>query len=143
MLKFGSDKKLQADAFFIRQEVFVKEQGIPKNLEFDEILGKTYYYLVAYEKNYPVGTLRYALKNNRLQIDRLAVLKSFRHQGIGKNLVLAAEKKAFEKGIQESFLSGETIARSFYEKLGYEVSSEEYLEDGLPCFLFIKNLLNF
>lgn len=138
MLKSGDDDKLKQAAFFIRREVFVKEQGIPENLEFDETPQKNYTYLVYYWQEQPVATLRYDVENQRLHLDRLAVLKSFRKQGLGKKLVLTAEKMARKIGITESFLSGETLAKNFYEKLGYKISGKEFLEDGVPCFLFTK-----
>ncbi len=88
----------------------------------------------------PLGTLRFQVKDNTLNPDRLCVLKNYRHKGIGKQLILHMEKIGQQMGFKKSVLEGEIVATDFYQKLNYDVSSDIYLVDGVPVYRFEKML---
>lgn len=140
-IHFGSERWHQAVAFALRYEVFILEQGILAQDEFDSLDTSDRNYFVAYEDSLVIGTIRYQKKDDiTIQPDRLCIKKNFRGQGIGKNLLLLLEEKAINDGCQFSLLSAETSAILFYEKLGYSIHSDEYLEDGILCVEMFKKI---
>lgn len=80
--------KVQQDAFLIRQEVFIKEQAVPFNIEYDELEPLTTQY-VGYIQQNPVTTARILNKKekNIWYIQRVATLKSARHKGYAKQIM--------------------------------------------------------
>lgn len=133
-IHFGCERWHQAAAFAIRYEVFVREQGISLQDEFDSLDTVDRNYFVAYENSLVVGTIRYQKKDDiTIQPDRLCIKKTFRGQGLGKKLLLLLEEKAINEGCHFSLLSAEISAILFYENLGYSIHSDTYLEDGILC----------
>lgn len=115
----------------IRSEVFIEEQGVPRELEWDG-LDKTAYHFIARTIAAPhrsIGTAR-LLRSG--QIGRMAVLLPYRHRGIGMELLRVAVEYAREKKIKKIHLHAQTHARQFYEKAGFRVVGDEFLEAGIP-----------
>ncbi|MDA9469951.1 GNAT family N-acetyltransferase [Enterococcus sp. 5H] len=140
-IHFGSERWHQAAAFALRYEVFVLEQGILPQDEFDSLDISDRNYFVAYEDSLVIGTIRYQKKDDiTIQPDRLCIKKNFRGKGFGKKLLLLLEQKAINEGCQFSLLSAETSAILFYENLGYSIHSDEYLEDGILCVKMSKKI---
>ena len=100
-IKTAITKKDKKYCLFIRKEVFVREQGIPEKIEFDD---KDVYptYFIAKHKNQPVGTARYRSTKQGIKLERFAVLKDYRGLGVGKALLgyvinaLGKKKNLFE-----------------------------------------------
>ncbi|WP_223066422.1 GNAT family N-acetyltransferase [Paenibacillus caui] len=117
----------------IRKEVFVEEQQVPIELEideFDRISPDAHHLLIEQDgKNAATGRITY-YKDNAAKMQRIAVRKEFRSQGIGQVLMLALEELARELGFEKAVLDGQLHAVPFYEKLGYEVASQEPFEDA-------------
>lgn len=138
---FGCERWQQAAAFALRYDVFVLEQGISLQDEFDELDTPERNYFVVYEGDLAVATIRYQEKDAQaIQPDRFCVHKKYRKMGIGKELLTRLEKHALDAGYRFSVLSAEISALPFYESLHYAVSSTEYLEDGILCVEMTKNL---
>lgn len=139
---FSNKTWVQAAAYYLRMTVFVQEQGIPLTLEFDHFDTDQREYVLIMNDSQPVGTVRYQLANpTTLQPDRLCVALAYRHQGIGQQLLAIIEERACREGCLLSELSAEITATDFYLKLGYHVSSQPFLEDGIPCLKMTKKLL--
>ncbi|MBO0440198.1 GNAT family N-acetyltransferase [Candidatus Enterococcus ikei] len=140
-IHFGNEPWHRAAAFALRYEVFVLEQEISLQEEFDELDTDQRNYFVAYDQRLALGTIRYqSIDATSIQPDRLCVKKEYRQKGIGKQLLLLLEEKALAEGYEFSILSAEKTALSFYEGLGYRVTSEEFLEDGIPCVKMSKKI---
>lgn len=138
---FGYERWHQAAALALRYDVFVLEQGILLQDEFDELDTKERNYFVVYEESLAVATIRYQKKDdNTIQPDRFCVRKEHRGKGIGRFLLLLLEDKAIKDGFKYSILSAEKTALSFYKSLNYSINSEEYIEDGIICIEMIKKL---
>ena len=75
---------LNADIISIRTEVFINEQGFKD--EFDET-DKTCSYIVLYDNKIPVATCRYFEENGIYHIGRVAVLKEYRNQHLGNEIM--------------------------------------------------------
>lgn len=127
-----SDDAELADAFAVRRAVFVDEQGVPEERELD---GKdeTATHIVAYDGPDPVGTARLREYDEATgKVERVAVLESRRGEGLGATLMDAMEEEARTAGYDALRLHAQVPVVPFYEALGYEVTSEEFEEAGIP-----------
>ena len=141
-LKRITDDNDLKQAFDIRKKVFVEEQGVPVEAEFDEfdtLNGQCEHILVYYEE-YPVGTGRVRVVDGAGKLERICILAPYRKFGLGKVIIKALEELAKEKGISRVKLHGQTQAEGFYEKLGYRTSSDVFMEEGIPHVLMVKEL---
>ncbi|MGI6551569.1 MAG: GNAT family N-acetyltransferase [Bacillota bacterium] len=140
-------KRITADedlkkAFNIRKEVFVEEQGVLLEDEFDEFdrLNGPCQHILIYCNQQPVGTGRIRILDGLGKLERICVLKAYRKFGLGKVIINALEEIAKEMGLSQVKLHGQTQAEGFYQKLGYRTSSDVFMEDGIPHVLMLKKL---
>lgn len=129
-------------AFHIRKEVFVEEQGVPLEDEFDEfdILNGRSEHILVYYNEQPIGTGRVRWVDGFGKLERICILEPYRKFGLGKVIIKTLEEIAEEKGASKVKLHGQTQAEGFYKKLGYQTSSSVFMEDGIPHILMIKEL---
>lgn len=127
-----TDEQLQ-QALGIRHDVFVIEQQVPAEIEidqFDVISPDVHHVLLSTDgQAVATGRLIYYSKDTA-KMQRIAVLQSHRSFGYGRVLLLAMEERARELGLTYSILDAQCQAQKFYEKLGYEVISEEPFYDA-------------
>lgn len=114
----------------IRTAVFIAEQKVPPELEWDEFDKEAIHFL-AYYDNKPVATAR-LLKDGH--IGRMAVLKDYRNRKIGKNMLKYVLKTAKMKSLKTIELSAQEHAVDFYIKQGFIITSESYLDAGIPHY---------
>lgn len=120
--------KDSADIRRIRETIFIKEQGVTPEQEWDsDDSGATHF--LACEGEYAIGTAR-LLPNGC--IGRVAVLRDWRGQGIGQLLMQAAIAEAERQGMNKQTLTAQAHAAGFYQRLGFEIISEEFIEAGIP-----------
>jgi predicted GNAT family N-acyltransferase len=119
------------DALAVRQEVFVHEQHVPPELEIDEYEEPAVHF-VAYDNGKPVGAGRYRKKGDAAKVERICVLQARRGEHIGEAIMEAIEKEAYRAGFSTLILNAQSHAIGFYEKLGFEITSEEFEEAGIP-----------
>lgn len=125
------DSKTYEDAKAIRFKVFVEEQEVPEELEIDDLEAGSHH-LVIYEEDKAVATARiYEIDEGFYKIQRVAVFKEQRGSGYGALAIQKAEEKIRELGGQKVLLGAQLQALPFYEKLGYAITSEEYLDAGI------------
>ncbi|WP_410982805.1 GNAT family N-acetyltransferase [Bacillus cereus] len=129
-------------AFHIRKEVFVKEQGVPLEDEFDtfDTLSDVCHHILVYFNEMPVGTGRIRFVDKIGKLERVCILLPYRKHGLGKTIIQALEEIAREKEISKVKLHGQIHAEGFYTKLGYQTSSDVFMEDSIPHILMIKDL---
>jgi len=130
-------------AFIIRKEVFVKEQGVPLEDEFDQYdtLDGLCEHILAHYNEQPVGTGRIRFIDGVGKLERICILEPYRKCGLGKRIIKTLEEIAEEQGTTKVKLHGQTQAEGFYKKLGYCTSSDTFMEDGIPHILMTKNCL--
>lgn len=125
-------KEAQADAFLVRQEVFIHEQGVPAELELDEY-DPLAAHALAYISGRCIGTGRLVnLGSGQAQIGRMAVLAQFRGTGTGKQILEKLIQLASSQEAKLIVLHSQVAAIPFYEKLGFEVQGPIYDEAGIP-----------
>lgn len=126
------------DAFSIREEVFIKEQGFQG--EFDAI-DDTCWHLICYENEKPIACARLFTEGDDVwHAGRIAVRKSDRGTGIGSRIMAALEEKARALGGRKIALSAQCRAAEFYQKQGYQRSENEYLDEYCPHVDMFKTL---
>lgn len=127
--------------FAVRKEVFVVEQQVPQDLEYDAYDAGALHVLAIREDGTPLGTGRLlsgdaaAAKNGGDPdvgaLGRLAVTRAARGLGVGAALVRAIEDAARAHGLTAVDLHAQTHALGFYERLGYEVYGPEFPDAGI------------
>ncbi len=133
----GDWDSLREHAQALRIEVFVVEQGVPVELEWDEA-DEVSTHAVAYdEEGQPVATGRLLPDGH---IGRMAVRKSARGQGIGAQVLRALLEEAKRLGYPELVLHAQTHAASFYLRHGFALRGEEFIEAGIPHRLMTLTL---
>lgn len=120
----------------IRTSVFIEEQKVPVELEWDEFDNDSTH-ILAYYDNKPVATAR-LLKDGH--IGRMAVLKAYRNRNIGKNMLKYLLELAKMTAIENIELSSQDHAVEFYKKLGFKVISDVYMDAGIPHYTMHKTL---
>jgi predicted GNAT family N-acyltransferase len=108
--------------------VFIAEQSVPPELEWDAEDATALHFL-AFEGDFPIGTARLLPDG---EIGRLSVLKDWRGLHVGDELLKALINEAEHRDLREQKLSAQVYATAFYERFGFTVVSEEFLEAGLP-----------
>lgn len=128
-----TDEQLQ-QAFAIRKEVFVAEQGVPEEAELDEfdILGEGTTHILVEKDGDAIATGRFRQKGEYGKVERVCVLQAGRGLGLGKLVMQTIEQLAREKGFTQLKLHGQKHAETFYHELGYTTTSEEFLEENIP-----------
>ena len=133
----GDWGSLREDAQKVRVEVFVIEQNVPVELEWDEG-DEVSTHAVAYdEQGQPVATGRLLPDGH---IGRMAVSQSLRGKGIGKQVLVALLEHARQDGHEELVLHAQTHAVPFYEQQGFIVEGEEFIEADMPHRLMRRRL---
>jgi len=132
-VKTGSWSELGADAGRIRTEVFVKEQRIPAELEWDEA-DHGAVHAVAYNRlGQPVATGRLLPAGAGIaKIGRMAVHQVLRGCGFGEQVLRALAAEAQRRGDRGIELHAQRTARAFYARLGFEAQGEPFEEAGIP-----------
>ena len=113
----------------LRQRVFIGEQGVPEELEWDGADHAARHFLALDQQQRPIGCLRLLGSG---QISRLCVLESHRNSGVGRALLVAAEEAARAARMGEIFLYAQTHATSFYETAGFSVSGGIFMDAHIP-----------
>jgi predicted GNAT family N-acyltransferase len=133
----GDWGSLREDAQKVRVEVFVIEQNVPVELEWDEG-DEVSTHAVAYdEQGQPVATGRLLPDGH---IGRMAVSQSLRGKGIGKQVLVALLEHARQDGHEELVLHAQTHAVPLYEQQGFIVEGEEFIEADMPHRLMRRRL---
>ncbi len=115
----------------LRYQVFVIEQKVPEEMEWDEFDEMAWHAIVTAD-NQTVGTGRLILDGHIAKIGRMAVQSSRRNKGIGKSILNALIQTAKEKGAQECILHAQTHAIAFYAKADFEPNGPIFDEAGIP-----------
>lgn len=130
-----------ADLTKIRTEVFMQEQQVSAADEWDGLDEQALHFVALSENGAAIGCARLLIepasdaseKNPLYHIGRVAILKDFRNQGVGHQLmqsVLAYCKLTAPENCV--YLHAQTERRQFYEKLGFIAEGDEFMDAGIP-----------
>ena len=113
----------------IREAVFILEQHVPQELEWDDYDSQCTHVLALTDNNKPIGTGRILADGH---IGRVAVLAPFRGKGVGSKILFALINFAKNQGMQRVFLHSQSSAVPFYKRHGFVVVSDEFMDAGIP-----------
>lgn len=154
IVSFRTDNTELAEiAFSIRTEVFVKEQNVPHELEYDGTDNEAQHYLLYYDEK-PVGTARWRITEEGIKLERFAVLAEYRNTGLGGELVirvlddileLRMGNKKFHAKTQRTqrkenlpiYLHSQLDAVRFYERHGFVIEGEMFIEAGMEHYKMV------
>ena len=129
-ISFPFSDKIHSDiAFKIRRKVFVEEQHVSREEEYDQHEDSSTHYLV-YDDDKPVGTARWRKTDKGIKLERFAVLKELRNSGAGTvilNKVLEDVMPLNEK----IYLHAQITAVNFYLKAGFVTEGDEFVEANI------------
>ncbi|MFF8998539.1 GNAT family N-acetyltransferase [Streptomyces achromogenes] len=141
-VRVAEDPADREACFAVRKEVFVAEQGVAEDIEYDAYDAVAVHVLAVREDGRPLGTGRLlygAAAAEKTGADpsvgslgRLAVLRAARGLGVGAALVRAIEEAARARGLTAVDLHAQTQALGFYERLGYAAYGPEFPDAGIP-----------
>jgi len=114
---------------FVRTTVFIDEQHVPLDLEFDD-RDALCHHVLAIERGAPIGTARLDLDYGG-KVGRLAVLRSHRRGGVGRALMERLHTIAREHGAATLWCHAQLTAVPFYQRLGYRSSGATFDEAGI------------
>jgi len=109
----------------VRAEVFIQEQQVPVELEWDGMDETARHLLALNDAGQAIGCARLTGDGS---IGRMAVLKPWRGMGVGRALLVHAISLYRQQGQQNITLSAQVHAIPFYEQSGFKVCSEQYLD---------------
>lgn len=128
------------DAYFVRTKVFIDEQHVPAQEEIDQYEDDATHFVLYDDAENPIGAGRYRILDGFGKVERICVISSSRQKGAGVKIMEAIETFAASKEIQKLKLNAQTHAIPFYERLGYSVVSDEFLDAGIPHKTMIKEI---
>ncbi|MDI6515720.1 GNAT family N-acetyltransferase [Streptomyces sp. ARC32] len=142
-VRVAEDPADREACFAVRKDVFVAEQQVPEDIEYDAYDAGAVHVLAVRADGVPLGTGRLlhgaaaAAKNGDGDravgsLGRLAVTAKARGLGVGAALVRAVEDAARARGLTAVDLHAQTHALGFYERLGYEAYGPEFPDAGIP-----------
>ena len=133
-VQVGDWATLSEPARALRQAVFVEEQGIARDDEWDEADQGAAHAVVSNLLGMPVATgrlLRDGDAEGQARVGRMAVDRALRGAGLGRQVIEALEQAARARGDQRIVLSAQRSAEAFYQRLGYQPYGEPYDEVGI------------
>ncbi len=137
MLTFKRTDDLDS-ALEIRDIVFIQEQNVTADLEVDGLDQDAVHY-IAYKNDKAVATLRIRIVDGVAKIERVATLKDYRGQSIGRTLMqFAMDDIAKTDKISSYKLGAQTSAIPFYEKQGFKQHGDLYMDAGIEHINMIK-----
>jgi predicted GNAT family N-acyltransferase len=141
-VRVAEDTTDREACFAVRKDVFVGEQGVPEDIEYDAYDPGALHVLAVREDGVPLGTGRLleggaaAAKTGGDpgvgSLGRLAVTREARGLGVGAALVRAIEDAGRARGLTAVDLHAQTHALGFYERLGYVAYGPEFPDAGMP-----------
>jgi len=113
----------------VREKVFIEEQGVSRELEWDEWDERSEHAVARDSKGRAIGTARLMPEG---RIGRMAVLAEWRGQGVGAALLGALLALARERAMPRVMLHAQTHAAGFYRRFGFSERGGEFWEAGIP-----------
>ncbi len=127
------------ELFTLRKKVFVIEQQVDEQLERDDLDGIATH-VIARVDGTAVGCCRFFVEENSIHIGRLAVLKHYRHQGIGTAICNFVAHYGTQLGKQYLWLNAQLVSKDFYTTIGFTEVGEIFTEASMQHVKMIKFL---
>ncbi len=124
-----NDDDLSA-VFRIREEVFIKGQGVPKEIEMDHHDSEADHVIVLLHGE-PVGCARIRFMQNTAKLERIAILQAHRGKHYGGELVTFLLNHCASKRVETIFMNSQYYVRNYYKVFGFREVGEPFTEAGI------------
>jgi len=121
----------------VREQVFVEEQGVPMELEWDGADAQCHHLLAEDPQGAPIGTVRLLPDGH---IGRMAVVKGWRGRGIGSCLLKQIMAQGQAQGLDQFTLNAQCEASGFYARHGFVASGPVFDDAGIPHRHMVRRL---
>lgn len=141
-VKLVSSEEMKIQAHYIREKVFVEEQKVSREEEYDEFENDSRHFL-AYILNdeEACGTARWRFTKHGIKLERFAVLPAFRSKRVGsallKNVLEDIQQNDISVG-KKIYLHAQIQAIGLYKKFGFKVEGDMFQEAGIQHYLMVK-----
>jgi predicted GNAT family N-acyltransferase len=122
----------------IRETVFITEQAVPEELEWDGLDPLCAHVLAWNDLGDAIGTARMRADGT---IGRMAVLKDWRGRAVGRALLQTLLDLAARQGLSRVTLAAQIQALGFYERAGFHAVGDPFMDAGIPHLLMVRDLL--
>ena len=143
-IKIGGWKELGTGAQQVRTEVFVHEQRIPVEMEWDDADHTALHALAVNRLGQPVATGRLLQPSpdhpGVARIGRMAVNRVLRGSSLGRDILQTLIQAATQRGDREVCLHAQRSAEGFYARLGFMPRGEPFEEAGIAHIEMVKQL---
>ena len=140
----GAWSELQTGAAAVRLKVFVQEQKIPLEMEWDEADSTALHALAVNRLGQPLATGRLLAPNPAepgvARIGRMAVQRALRGTRLGRDILETLAAAARQRGERELLLHAQCSAQGFYERLGFAVRGTPFEEAGIGHVTMVRAL---
>jgi predicted GNAT family N-acyltransferase len=128
------------EAFEVRRQVFVHEQGIPEELVSDGHDGEALHVVVKDGKQV-IGSARVQfLADNQAKLERMAVLKRYRRKGIGRGMLLFLDTVWKDKQVRQVIIHAQLEVVPFYKLCGFDELGLPFQEAGIKHIKMRKQI---
>lgn len=137
-VKLVADAQQLLEAFDIRKKVFVEEQQVPSDEEYDEFETSSRHFLAYDAQGYPCGTARWRVTPKGVKLERFAVLENQRGKGVGAALVAKVLEDIDQQpdvSDKVKYLHAQLTAMPLYSKFDFKPVGDEFLECGIRHYL--------
>jgi predicted GNAT family N-acyltransferase len=129
--KLVTDERELEGAFEVRRRVFVEEQGVDEDEEYDGRDSESLH-VIAEDGERVIGTARVQfLTDDLAKIERMAILEPFRRKGIGRQIMAFLEGELRNRHIEQAFLHSQYAVTGFYRACGYKETGPPFWEAGI------------
>ena len=124
-------------AFWIREQVFVEEQQVPRNAENDAFESIANHYLATYE-GVPCGAARWRTTDDGVKLERFAVLADYRNKQVGAEVLKAVlnDVKTEQAG-KKIYLNAQLPAVNFYKRNGFVTEGDMFTECDIKHYKMV------
>ncbi|MDX5437654.1 MAG: GNAT family N-acetyltransferase, partial [Pontibacter sp.] len=127
LIRVDNEQDLKA-AFAIREKVFVQEQKVPRDAEYDVHEPTARHYLASYE-GVPCGAARWRKTDAGVKLERFAVLPAYRNKNVGAVVLQAVLEDVLKEHPDEKiYLHAQLPAVNFYKRHGFVEEGEMFSE---------------
>ncbi|MDX1627801.1 MAG: GNAT family N-acetyltransferase [Fulvivirga sp.] len=128
VVQINTEQELE-QAFQIREKVYIEEQQIDREDEFDAYDEEAEHFL-AKEGDKPCGTARYRHTDEGIKLERFATLPGFRRRGVASLLMHTMLEHIQISGLSDKkvYLSAQVDAMPLYTKFGFKPEGERFME---------------
>lgn len=134
--RLGPWTELQVHARSLRDDVFLKEQNVPQDLEWDEFDAQATHAVTFNRLGVPIATGRLLREPTdppgMARIGRMAVTRVLRGANLGSGVLQSLLQEARAQGWQQVHLHAQRSALGFYSRFGFVPSGEVFDEAGIP-----------